>query len=107
VSVRTSGAQRHLTPALDQAAYRILQEALTNAARHGDGRADVGITYRPEMLELSVANPLREGEPRADPGHGIVGMRERAALLGGSVETDLSDGHFRVRALLPYGGESP
>jgi signal transduction histidine kinase len=105
VRIREHGAPRPLAPGLDQAAYRILQEALTNAARHGDGSADVEIAFRPSRLELSVTNPTRPGSLPAGAGHGIVGMRERATLLGGSLDAVASDGRFLVRAYLPYGGE--
>jgi signal transduction histidine kinase len=88
---------------VDQAAYRILQEALTNAARHGDGSAEVEITFGPGALELDVSNPARSDLPVAGAAHGIVGMRERAALLGGSLEAGARNGRFRVHAQLPYG----
>jgi signal transduction histidine kinase len=104
VSVREHGSRRALPPALDQAAYRILQEALTNAARHGDGRAEIDITFDPAALELAVTNATVPGRGLGGAGHGIVGMRERAALLGGSLQADARHGRFRVRALLPYGG---
>jgi signal transduction histidine kinase len=105
VSIRTRGPQRPLPPGLDQAAYRILQEALTNAARHGDGSAEIDITFGPSSLELSVSNPTGRDWAAGAAGHGIVGMRERAALLGGSLEAGASNGLFRARALLPYGGD--
>jgi signal transduction histidine kinase len=101
VSVETRGARRSLGRGPDQAAYRILQEALTNAARHGRGRAGVEIAYGDDAVEITVTNPAAvdaDGE-----GHGLVGMRERAALLGGTLETATSNGHFRLRARLPYG----
>jgi signal transduction histidine kinase len=104
VSVREHGSQRPLSPGLDQAAYRILQEALTNAARHGDGGAEVQIGFGPSSLELAVTNRARPESTSAAVGNGIVGMRERATLLGGSLEAAVSDGRFRVRAHLPYGG---
>jgi len=103
VDVRVAGAPKPLAPAADQAAYRILQEALTNAALHGDGPAQVVVDYGPSMLELAVTN--RTVEPasvRDGGGHGLVGMRERAHLLGGSVEAGARDGRFRLRARLPY-----
>jgi signal transduction histidine kinase len=106
VSVRERGSRRPFPPALDQAAYRILQEALTNAARHGNGSAEVEIDFTPNSLELSVSNPIRPEQARGAAGHGIVGMRERAALLGGSLEAGASNGVFYVRARLPYGGNS-
>jgi signal transduction histidine kinase len=105
VDVRERGSRRPLSPALDQAAYRILQEALTNAARHGDGSAEIEISFGPSSLELSVSNPTAPERARGGPGHGLVGMRERAVLLGGSLDTEATDGTFRVRARLPYGGD--
>jgi signal transduction histidine kinase len=105
VDVHTHGSRRPLSPGLDQAAYRILQEALTNAARHGNGSAEVDIRFEPDALELQVWNPARNGGARGEIGHGLIGMRERAALLGGSLDAGPSDGGFRVRARLPYGEE--
>jgi signal transduction histidine kinase len=109
VTVRIDGSRRPLPPGVDQAAYRILQEALTNAARHGRGSADVQVAFRSSAVELIVTNAARSDGAGAAPGggHGIVGMRERASLLGGNLETATSDGLFRVRARLPYGGEQP
>jgi signal transduction histidine kinase len=105
VAFEQHGTRRPLPPGLDQAAYRILQEALTNAARHGGGRADVDIAFGPHGLELSVVNPTDPERPPGRAAHGIVGMRERAALLGGSLDTGASNGVFRVRARLPYAKE--
>ena len=107
VTVTVAGSRRSLAPGVDQAAYRILQEALTNAARHGNGSARVEIDFGPRMLEVTITNPAPPGSPGGNGGgHGIVGMRERAHLLGGSLEAGTSDGFFRVRARLPYGEES-
>jgi signal transduction histidine kinase len=105
VEVRTHGPARPLGPGVDQAAYRILQEAMTNAARHGDGTAEVDITFGPNSLDLAVTNPTGPDESQGGAGHGIVGMRERAALLGGTLATAADNGVFRVRVTLPYGGE--
>jgi signal transduction histidine kinase len=105
VGVSTQGTARPLPAGLDQAAYRILQEALTNAARHGNGRADVDVTFGEDSLDMEVTNPVPLGRPPGAAGHGIVGMRERAALLGGTLETGSSAGLFRVRARLPYGAD--
>jgi signal transduction histidine kinase len=106
VEVNVEGAHRALPPAVDQAAYRILQESLTNAARHGDGVAVIDIAYIANNLELTVSNPLASGAAGHDgeQGHGILGMRERAILLGGTLETSAIDGRFRLRARLPYDG---
>jgi signal transduction histidine kinase len=102
VSIRTRGSRRPLAPGLDQAAYRILQEALTNAAKHGRGTAEVELNFGPSALKLTVTNPAGSNGSAGAGGHGLVGMRERAALLGGSLEASASDGRFRVRARLPY-----
>jgi signal transduction histidine kinase len=104
LTVVLEGPRRPLAPGVDQAAYRILQEALTNAARHGRGNADVRVAFGPAALELTVTNAATPNG-NAGAGHGIVGMRERASLLGGSLDAGASNGVFRVRALLPYGGE--
>jgi signal transduction histidine kinase len=107
VTVHVDGSRRPLAPGVHQAAYRILQESLTNAAQHGRGGAEVEIDFGPNMLEVAVTNPAPPGAiARGGGGHGIVGMRERAHLLGGSLEAGASDGLFRVRARLPYGEES-
>src|SRR5215216_145097 len=103
VDVLVNGARQPLGPAVNQAAYRILQESLTNALRHGNGSAKIALTYAGDALEIGVTNPSPTPGP-ADVGHGIVGMRERASLLGGSVAFESMNGVFRVRARLPYGG---
>jgi signal transduction histidine kinase len=104
VTVKVDGSRRPLAPGVDQAAYRILQEALTNAARHGSGSAEVEIDFGPSLLGVTVTNPAPPGAANG-AGHGIVGMRERAQLLGGSLEAGAADGRYRVRALLPFGEE--
>jgi signal transduction histidine kinase len=104
VEVLVDGSRRPLGPAVDQAAYRILQESLTNALRHGNGGAKVALTYGDDALEIGVTNPSEPLGPAA-AGHGIVGMRERASLLGGSVAHQTLNGTFHIRARLPYGGE--
>jgi signal transduction histidine kinase len=108
VSFTRAGAPRELERTVDQAAYRIVQEALTNAARHGTGTAEVEIRFADAVLDLSVANASAD-EParRSNGGHGLIGMRERAVLLGGSFDADHVDGVFRVRAQLPYTGVNP
>jgi len=92
-------------PAVDRAAYRIAQEALTNAARHGTGQAELTLHHHVDRLELTVVNPTaaKPAPPRSAGGFGLVGMRERAQLLGGSLEAGPWNGHFRVRAVFPYG----
>lgn len=107
MEVRTTitGERRPLSPGVDQGAYRILQEALTNAARHGDGSAQVQLAFGGSELELTVANPVSgDGPARTADGHGVIGMRERAVLLGGSLEVAARNGHFHVHARLPVAG---
>jgi signal transduction histidine kinase len=105
VSLSSEGASRQLAGSVDQAAYRILQEALTNAARHGSGAARVELSFSDESLELTVSNAA-VGRPgsRVNGGHGLIGMQERAALVGGSLDVERANGTFRIRASLPYEG---
>jgi signal transduction histidine kinase len=106
IDVRTDGERRPLPQRLDQAAYRILQESLTNAARHGSGTADVTISFGRHELDLAISNPApaaSEDDARGR-GHGILGMRERAALLGGSLLAERAGERFEVHARLPYAG---
>jgi signal transduction histidine kinase len=104
IEIRSSGSPRPLPRAVDQAAYRILQESLTNAARHGAGAAEVDIRYGESELVLTISNPaVAAGSGESVPGgHGILGMRERAALLGGSLSALEEGSVFRVEARLPY-----
>ena len=103
LSVVVDGTPRELEPMLDQSAYRIVQEAVTNVLKHAD-RAPTTITlgYGRAALELTIAD---EGELRITDhrGHGLVGMRERAAMFGGTLDAGPRDGRgFVVRAVLPY-----
>ncbi|RZI93392.1 MAG: sensor histidine kinase [Microbacterium sp.] len=92
------------------AVYRILQEALTNALRHGGrgvgGRptVEVALAWHPDRVDLSVTNPLGEQASGDGRGHGLVGMRERAQLVGGSFEAGPRGDHYVVTATLPIGG---
>jgi signal transduction histidine kinase len=99
-------AAEELPRGLDAAAYRILQEALTNVLRHAPGaRTRVLVGHGHEAVELEVDNePPRQAPPQPDGvgGHGLVGMRERAALFGGRVEAGARpDGGYAVRVHLP------
>jgi signal transduction histidine kinase len=103
VAVRSTGSPRPLGHTQDQAAYRILQEALTNAARHGRGEASVELAYEPAVLDITVTNDTGDGAGAGGRrGHGLIGMKERAALVGGSLEAGQMDGRFRVLARIPY-----
>jgi signal transduction histidine kinase len=103
VRLHTVGRLRPLGAAADQAAYRILQESLNNAARHGTGVADVELTYADTAVEITVSNPAGPGGSGGG-GHGLVGMRERAHLVDGELTVENTDVTFRVRARIPYGG---
>ncbi|HEX2274059.1 MAG TPA: histidine kinase [Acidimicrobiales bacterium] len=105
VMLDASGAPRALLGAADQAAFRVLQEALTNAARHGAGNARVQLAFDDAAVELTVTNsvPTRPS-PRSGGGHGLIGMRERVSALGGDFEAGRVNGGFRVRARIPYRG---
>jgi signal transduction histidine kinase len=104
VTVACQGVARPLESATDQAAYRILQEALANAARHGTGTARIELAYGTTALGITISNPAAgESAPRSHGGHGVIGMRERATLLGGTFDAQRANGAFRVRARLPYG----
>ena len=86
------------------AVYRILQEALTNALRHGGG-APVAVTlaWHPDRVALEVRNRLRPGHHPGESGHGLLGMGERAHLVGGHLSAADSGGDFVVGAELPIG----
>ena len=106
VEVRREDAQRGapLPAGVDLSAYRIVQEALTNTLRHaGAARAEVTVRALDGMLELEVVDDGRGAPgPSAGAGRGIAGMRERAAMLGGTLEAGpLPGGGFRVHARLP------
>jgi len=92
--------------AIQLAVYRILQEALTNAIRHGDGSVDVRLSWLPERVDIEIANRIGVVASSPSSGHGLIGMRERAQLVGGSLHAGLEGELFLVRASLPIGGNS-
>jgi len=101
-----TGRRRQLPAQVDTAAFRIVQEALTNVYRHAHAtRADVVVEYGERELVLVVDDDGTGGPPSpSGTGSGLPGMRERAAALGGSLEAGRrADGGFRVRAILPAG----
>jgi signal transduction histidine kinase len=105
VTVRTLGAPQPSSGPVDQATYRILQEALTNAARHGAGHASVELAFDDAAIHLTVTNPVAsKPQPRSGGGHGLIGMRERATLVGGDLDAGRANGTFRVHARIPYQG---
>ena len=106
VELRIEGEPVHLPAGVDLSAYRIVQEALTNVVKHTEeAAAEVVVRYTTRALELDV---LDDGRSRATSvngsGHGLIGMRERVALYGGTLETGTRDGGgYAVRARLPFG----
>ncbi|WP_219416673.1 sensor histidine kinase [Pseudonocardia nigra] len=103
VTLDIHGTPRSLTGPADQASYRILQEALTNAARHGCGSATIALDFGDTGLDITVVNPVAPGDaPRPGGGHGLIGMHERVAVLGGTLDARHTDGRFRMRAHIPY-----
>ncbi len=116
-TLTVTGKPSPLPAAVDLAAYRIVQESLTNAIRHaGPAAAAVSLSYRDDELRIDVADtgsghrgpagPVAEGTVSEGAGHGLAGMRERAAAVGGSVVTGPSPGGgYRVAARLPLRGQ--
>ena len=102
-----TGQAGPLPEAVDFTAYRLIQESLTNTAKHAAGAsASVTLTYRPGVLSLAVVDdgPAVTGDPPdgGDVGHGLIGMLERAVAVGGWVTAGpRDDGGFEVRAELP------
>jgi signal transduction histidine kinase len=117
LTVHIEGAQRPapLPAEVDLAGYRIVQEALTNSARHAEGtKATVRVSYGDGALIVEVDDdgiPRSAGRPAVPahgPGNGSAGMTERAKVLGGSLQAGpRPEGGFRVRAWLPVGGSEP
>jgi signal transduction histidine kinase len=104
VTLRTSGRALALPPGLDLTVYRVVQEALTNVRRHAAARsAQVRMDYAPDALTVEVCDDGRGSQrPGAVAGHGLLGMRERVALYGGTLHVGRSPGQgFLVRAELP------
>ena len=106
VEVNVAGEPRKLPTSLGLSAYRIVQEALTNALKHaGPARAQVAISYLDDKLELDIVD---DGQGSGDDGHnasggrGLIGMRERVSLFGGELDVGpAAEGGFRVHASLP------
>lgn len=109
VDVEVSGVPGRLPVGADAAAYRTVQEALTNVVRHsGAARARVRIEHGADAVVVEVTDDGRGTAGPPAPGNGITGMRERAALVGGTVDAGpLDGGGFRVRARLPVGPAAP
>jgi signal transduction histidine kinase len=105
VSLQPRGQVRVVTEVIERTAYRVVQEALTNAGRHAPGgQVRVTLDYRPDALAVSVVSQpgTRTANPVPGTGHGLVGLRERAKAAGGHLRADRQlDGSFDVEAVLP------
>lgn len=105
VKTRTIGEPRRLPPGQQLCTYRIAQEALTNVLKHADEAiVELVLEYGEDALVLSVRNSAPEGTPPPNPaGHGLIGMRERARMYGGSIEMGpAGSGGFAIELTLPY-----
>jgi signal transduction histidine kinase len=104
VELRLEGPPESLAPGVDIAAYRIVQEALTNALKYAGGaRTEVVVRYTPDGLEIEVIDEGTISTPADGIGRGLVGMQERVALFGGTVEAGKrSEGGYAVLARLPF-----
>jgi signal transduction histidine kinase len=104
IEVEIRGTPRALPAGVDLSAFRIVQEALTNVLKHaGDAKARVVVAYAPNAIELEVVD---DGRTQAKGhGHGLVGMRERVMLYGGTLQAGPAEnGGYRVLARLPLDG---
>lgn len=109
VRYETSGAISALEPGMQLSAYRIVQEAVTNTIKHAAGATviEVAITARPDAVEVIVRDNGRGHTPSASGGHGILGMRERAAVHSGHVQAGPTGAGWQVFALLPTHAAEP
>ena len=112
VDLRIEGEARRLSPGEDLSAYRIAQEALTNVVQHvGPATATLRVRYTDGAVEIEVVDDGggrgSEPGPAAEIGHGIAGMRERAALYGGELSAGPAGRGFRIHARLPRSEDAP
>jgi signal transduction histidine kinase len=107
VEVEVNGETVELAPGVDLAAYRIVQEALTNTLKHaGPAVAHVHVHFGASAVELTIEDDGAGNGKGSGSGNGLVGIRERVAVVGGTLDAGaLPDGGFRVHALLPYGDD--
>ncbi|MFG3442080.1 sensor histidine kinase [Nonomuraea sp. NPDC047897] len=109
LTAETVGEPRPLPPGVELSAFRIMQEALSNAMRHAPGApVALRLRYHPDTLTIRVVNaaPAAPAPPSTGAGHGLLGMRERAAMLGGDLAAGSTpDGGYEVSAFLPVGSQ--
>jgi signal transduction histidine kinase len=103
VDLRTDGEARALPADAEVAAYRIVQEALTNTVKHANAtQVEVHLDWTPVALAITVVDDGRGALKHSGPGRGLIGIRERAAACGGAAEAGPEPGGYRVTASLPY-----
>ncbi len=103
-TLRISGDRRQLPSTIDTSVYRIVEEALTNVLKHAGPipRANVSLDYEPDHLVLKVVDNGRGAAAPRQPGHGLIGMRERVDVLGGTITAKpVTGGGFAVKVHLP------
>jgi signal transduction histidine kinase len=111
VELTIEGEPHELAETIDLSAFRIVQEALTNVVKHAAGaRVHVTLSYRADALQLTIVDNGDESRPAPSvtptDGHGLIGMRERASLFGGTLTAEpRPDRGFAVTATLPYSGD--
>jgi signal transduction histidine kinase len=104
VELEVVGVPNGIPPGVDVSGYRIVQEALTNVLKHaGPAIARVDVRYKPDAVEIDVVDDGRGGLTAQGTGNGLLGIRERVAVVGGEVEAGpVADGGFALHARLPY-----
>ncbi len=103
VDLRRSGDLGGLPAAVDVSAYRIAQEALTNARRYGQGPVSLEVVRQNGEVRVRSTNPVMPGAASQGGGLGLLGMAERASVLGGRLTHGIRDGRFELEAVLPVG----
>ncbi len=110
VETTFTGSPRPVGTSVDVVTYRVLQEALTNAHKHGTGTAHLSLTYTPSALDIQVTNPVKTSGPSTmgtpTAGHGLLGMQERTIAVGGELEAapgPVGQFHVDVRLPIPAG----
>jgi signal transduction histidine kinase len=102
VTMRSTGSRPELAPIIDLTAFRVTQEALTNARRYGTGVIDVELAFDSEHLAIDVRNRIAAGVDATRTGHGLIGMQERVTAVGGHLDAGAhADGTYVIQAVLP------
>jgi len=109
VDIQVRGCLPALPVGIDACAYRVIQEGLTNALRHGAPRpVTVSLDFRSDALTIEIVNVMQQANVVGEPGHGLVGMRERVEIYGGVLKVgSTADGRYVLQVRLPLGGERP